>query len=127
MQPVMIHPKEEGAKATKKFVLMLRVLQTPDQSQRVAHHKAKELQLLALLVIAHMVIAHRDPLATGQWETAHHVPPATVRLATDHPALRVTGHTQIGHRVPLVTAQPATASLLATAHIPRALQANDRQ
>lgn len=126
MQPVMIHPKEEGATATKKFVLMLRDLQTPDQSQRVARHKAQELQLRDLPVIARTGIAHLVPLAIGQWETAHHVPRAIGRLATDHPALRVTVRTLIGHRVPLVTAQPATASHLATAHIPRALRANDR-
>ena len=126
MQPVMIQPKEGEATATKKPVLMLRDLQTHDQSQRVARHKAQELQLRDLPVIAHTGIAHLVPLATGQWETVHHVPPAIGRLATDHPALRVTVHTQIGHRVPLVTAQPATASRLATAHIPRALRANVR-
>ncbi len=70
MQPVMIHPKQEGATATKKPVLMLRDLQTHDQSQRVARHKAQELQLRDLPVIGHTGIAHRVPLAIGQWETA---------------------------------------------------------
>ena len=119
MQPVTIHPKEEGATATKKRVLMLRELQTHDQSRRVVRHKAQELQLLAL-----PVIAPHDPLATARWVTAHRVLLGIVHSAIDHHDRPGIVHTPIALRVPLAIVLPATVNHLATVHIPHVLQAN---
>ena len=124
MQPVMIHPKEEGTTATIKPVLMNPVPQIPDQSQQVGHRKAQAHQLLALPETARTGTAPHDPLATARWVTAHHVLLGIVHSAIDHHDRPVIGHTPIAHHVPLEIVLPATVNHLATVHIPHVLQAN---
>ena len=120
----MIQPKEGEATATRKHVLMLHELLTPDRSQQVARHRALVHLHHDLPVTAHTGIAPPVPLATDQWVTVHHDRLGIVRSATAHHDRLGIVHTLIAHHVPLVTDQPVTVNHLVTVPIPRGLQAS---